>query len=328
MRRPTLLRRATAGAVGALLFATAACGSRAVVPEDPAVPQQWGLAAISAPEAWATSTGSADVRVAVIDAGVDPVPDLAPNLAPGVRCRLECEPGATADPDGHGTAVASVLGSVGDNGVALAGVFWRGRVVPISVADESGEVSVDAVTAAVRWAAAQGIRVVALPLTLSGDHPALAQAIAAAPGTLVVVPAGNDGLDVDATSLPVQPCVDPSANVLCVAGSDGNGELDRRSNRGRASVDLVAPSVDLPASDRQGRVVRVSGTSFAVPMAAGVAALLASAQPDATTSELVRALRCGAERGPASDGMVGAGSLDAAGALRVLAQDADASGDC
>ena len=41
----------------------------------------WGLDAVGAPQAWADGNTGAGVRVAVLDAGIDPRhPDLAPNL--------------------------------------------------------------------------------------------------------------------------------------------------------------------------------------------------------------------------------------------------------
>src|SRR5262245_40507011 len=66
------------------------------LPNDPFIPQEWGMdntgqtvnytagtpdADIDAKEAWSVSTGSPDVTVAVIDTGVDVThPDLAPNI--------------------------------------------------------------------------------------------------------------------------------------------------------------------------------------------------------------------------------------------------------
>lgn len=42
------------------------------LPDDPLLPQQWGLSLIHAPEAWATTEGSSAVTVAVLDTGIVP----------------------------------------------------------------------------------------------------------------------------------------------------------------------------------------------------------------------------------------------------------------
>lgn len=55
--------------------------SEPVTPNDPMFGQQWHLRKIDAPAAWATTTGSTNVVVAIIDTGVDYThPDLAPNM--------------------------------------------------------------------------------------------------------------------------------------------------------------------------------------------------------------------------------------------------------
>src|SRR5215468_7086347 len=55
--------------------------SAGVVPNDPSFNQQWSLAKIGATNAWATTTGSTEIVVAVLDTGVDYThPDLAPNM--------------------------------------------------------------------------------------------------------------------------------------------------------------------------------------------------------------------------------------------------------
>jgi len=304
------------------------CGSGQVRPNDPAVVDQWGLASAAVPSVWSRTAGSSDVTVAVIDGGVDAIADLQANLAPAVRCRPECVPEATPDPDGHGTSVASVLGSVGDNRIGLAGVAWTVRIVPIAATDDRGELSPIAVANSVRWAAQHGIRIAALPLTLGGDQPEVERAIVESPDLLVVVPAGNDGLDLDASGTSVQPCVQPAPNVVCVTALRPDGTIDERSNRGGVSVDLAAPGIDVPAADRRGRIIRVSGTSFAVPMVAGAAALLLSAHPDATTQDLQDALRCGARPLPTTGADISTGALDVDVSLRVLDDGSATIGRC
>ena len=79
------------------------------------------------------------------------------------------------------------------------------------------------------------------------------QAMAAHPGTLYVVAAGNGGGDsagdnVDAGTSgdnEVAPCEAPAANLICVAATDQADRIAGFSNFGTTSVDLGAPGVDI-----------------------------------------------------------------------------------
>lgn len=320
-----------AALAGSLILVCAGCGVAAsgprdgsVTPNDPKYPQQWALPAASLPQAWNVATGSHAVKVAVIDSGVQAVPDLAANLGSSVRCAPGCADPVQDDRTGHGTAVASIIGSVGNNDIELAGVTWNVTMLPIQV-DPAADSGTDAAAAGgiangIRWANAQGARVVNISLVDRGRDSGIAEAIAASPNMLFVVPAGNDSRDVDARDLPAFPCVDPAPNVLCVAATDRSGALSPSSNFGATSVDLAAPGTDLLAAGRDGRAVFKSGTSFAAPMVSGAAALLLAARPDATVQQVKASLLCGAGANDQLTGRVGSGALNVVAAADLMTQ--------
>ena len=96
-----------------------------------------------------------------------------------------------------------------------------------------------AVAAAFAYAARNGARIVNASLTVPSSQ-AITDAIAAAPGVLFVVAAGNQGADVE-NNPAAFPCNLPAANLICVGSTDSNDALVQSSNRGRTSVDLAAP---------------------------------------------------------------------------------------
>lgn len=272
-----------------------------------------------------TAAGSTDLEpaqpsrpiiVALVDTGVDRVDGLDALLVDGVRCTRACIPASPWDGDGHGTEVASVLASLATGVTTVTPPL---RIVGVQVADERGALSLDGVAEGLRWAGAQGIPIVAMSLVLGSDTPAVAAAIAAAPDTLFIVPAGNDGLDLDRSSTPVHPCVDPAPNVVCVAASGPDGRLTRDSNRGTTSVDVAAPGTRLDARSVGGRQVRVSGTSYAVAVVAGTAALALAERPDARSISLATALRCGAAVAPERNATVSGGVVNLGGTRAALA---------
>ncbi len=163
------------------------------------------------------------------------------------------------------------------------------------------------------------------------------QALAAAgkAGILAAVAAGNDGENNDQGlylgSAPASLSVNNS-NVITVAAVDALGNLAYFSNYGAASVQIAAPGVNIlstepsyeltdstgaqtffwtplaPASDNpygiDSSVFTVpygfqSGTSYAAPTVAGIIALEAAANPQASPAELKAALLQGARFDPA-----------------------------
>jgi subtilisin family serine protease len=286
-----------------------------VFPNDPYLTSQWGLyntgqtilgttgvVGVDAhlPEAWTVTTGSRSVKVAVIDTGIDyNLPDLAPNVdvADGANW---VDPGSPPmDTIGHGTAMASIIGAVGDNHVGISGIDWQVSLIPEKVAlaeqgmavtnpPNTGVEVVDAINDAV----AKGARVVNLSLGSTTPDPEIDRAIAAAPGTLFVTSAGNQGVDESAT--PNYPCLtspgDPvPPNKLCVAAVDETGALASFSTYSATSVDLAAPGQDIARMDAPGSTLDEQsngmgygygmGTSDAAAFVSGVAALLATADP-------------------------------------------------
>lgn len=296
-------------------------------PDDPQYGRLWGLentgqrvrgvtgipgADIAAPGAWASTTGSRAVRVAVVDDGVDYThPDLAANIW---RNKGESGDGRETnrvDDDGngwvddwrgwdfvgndndpapvghdadHGTHVAGTIGAVGDDGIGVVGVNWRVSLVPTRVFDAGGRTTIARLAEAYRYAAASRIQVLNGSYGGGGYSTTERNAIAAADGTLFVVAAGNSGRNNDTSAN--YPCNYPLANVVCVAATDNRDRLASFSNYGRINVDLGAPGVGIYSTVRAGGYQQWDGTSMATPHVAGAAALLWAADRTASVAEV------------------------------------------
>ncbi len=188
----------------------------------------------------------------------------------------------------HGTPVASLL-------IAEAPTV---RLLPIRFPRHD----MARMSEAVQAAAAAGARIVALPLGSRdrADWIGFAAAAATYPELLFIVSAGNDGRDIDLT--PVYPASLRLDNLIVVTSSDAFGRLAPGSNWGAASVDLMVPAEGLTVTDYRGARGTASGSSYAVPRVAALAARLLEKNPDWTAAELKRALFARAvpplERGP------------------------------
>lgn len=91
--------------------------------------------------AWDITTGSPDIRIAILDSGVDTLhPDLVGKLRPGFDAMADPDsagtmgyPTPTYSQDGHGTACAGIAAASGDNGIGIAGVCRDCSIIPIRV---------------------------------------------------------------------------------------------------------------------------------------------------------------------------------------------------
>ena len=250
----------------------------------------WHFADLGMADLWAKTHG-ASATIAIVDGGVDAsVPDIANKLiAPEIDLS-----DAHDGPSDHGTAVAALAAGAVDNGVGAGGIAWESPMLSIKVLDRNGTGRLSTVAAGVVKATDLGARVI--NLSLSGQiTTALATAVQYAidRGVIVVAAAGNDGTDLPTVSLPTgtvdggYPARYPG--VIAVGAMTRGRAIAPFSDFG-PWVDVFAPGVDLPAPVVGGDYVAFSGTSAAAPLVSGLAALLASASPDAHSSDVERAL--------------------------------------
>ena len=320
MARVVVRCLATVGALVALVGASASgpassAGSgrvhTALVPGDPYFAGwSWPATTSKLDAAWNVTLGSPTVTIAVVDTGVTPLGDLARALVPGVD--LVDDSGNTADTNGHGTAVASVIAARTDNGIGIAGVCGGCTIMPVRVFDASGSASTATVAAGITWAVDHGADVVNLSLSGSRDSPVLDEAITYATGheVTVVVAAGNGGSS-DAVHDGYPAASSPTA--LRVAGVDRNGALFSWSNHG-SWVDIAAPG-SVAALLANGTVsLGVQGTSMAAPYVSGTVGLMLSVNSTLSPADVKRILLA---TGTATAGLdVSSGSrLDAYAAL-------------
>jgi subtilisin family serine protease len=313
-------------------------GGSSQIPTDTFFDQEWGLhntgqsggtvdMDLNAPEAWDITTGSAGLKVLIIDTGVDQLhPDLTQN--PGVDVTTDGPgPGGPINSwDNHGTSVAGCVSASIDN---LIGVVGMAPDCP-SVSARTF-ISVDSFgswTTNISWtvdalvhAEGVGVRVTNnsnaygfTSFTIEDKYEATRDA-----GMIHFAAAGNSGV-----SGVTYPASLPS--ILSIGALNRLGGLAWFSNFG-PDLDFVAPGEEITTTDRSGvdgyvagEYVVIDGTSFASPYAAGVAALLLSKNPLLNADQIEVLLKSTIkELGPAGfDTTFGWGLLDAAAALEIL----------
>ncbi len=261
-----------AGVLGLVVLVAAA------VPNDPLVTQQTHLNVVRAYEAWDLRRGE-DAVVAVLDTGVDlDHPDLVGRLVEGVDL---VEPDTPPDdPQGHGTLVAGIIVANADNARGVAGAAPRASVMPIRVLDAQGRGTSDLVAAGIRHAIDHGADVINLSLAEVEARDSLlslslvadtevqrAVQEAADAGLVVVAAAGNDADD--------RTPYDVDAPVVVVGATDDEDRVWEDSNVDDRT--LFAPGVSILSTWYEGRYAKADGTSFATPIVAAGAAMLAGA---------------------------------------------------
>ncbi len=171
----------------------------------------------------------------------------------------------------HGTAVASVLAQEAPDAALIPFRYPRpdmGRMATL-----------------VERAADAGARILAMPLGSQKpeDWHAFESALRGL-DLLAIVSAGNDGRDID--QHPVYPAVSAIENIITVTSADNFGRLASGSNWSAVSVDVMLPAENVRIVDFRGASGIASGSSYAVPRLAALAARILARDPELSTAEL------------------------------------------
>lgn len=183
----------------------------------------------------------------------------------------------------HGTAVASILAREAPSAALIPYRYPRPDL--------------DRMADLVARAEAAGARIILLPLgSRNRDAWRAFEAAMRGRDLLAIVSAGNDGRDIDQT--PVFPAALPLENIITVTSADAFGRLASGSNWGAESVDVMVPGENVPVIDFRGADGAASGSSYAAPRVAALAARILARQPDLDALELKRAILARAAPSP------------------------------
>jgi len=187
--------------------------------------------------------------VAVVDTGVNyKHADLASNMWTGATNHgydYADDDDNPLDLHGHGTHVASIIGAVGNNGTATAGVCWSAKIMAVRVLDAIGSGYTSDIIDGVNYAANNGAKIINMSLGGSSYDAAFESAITSHPDILFVVAAGNDGQNNDVSGNEMYPCNYKTSNLVCVAALDASFGLPWFSNYGATTVHVGAPGVNI-----------------------------------------------------------------------------------
>lgn len=298
---------------------------------DPYFNQQWALknagassvpqggsvagADIAIEEAWTLTTGSPNIKVAILDQGVDfnhpDLPGVLPGFDPGGNS-LQGEP---VDPYGdvHGTPCAGIVAAQIDNNVDIAGIAPQCKILPIYLIGSASMTDDYEVATAFNWCRVEGQadvlsnswRVYDVVGTATYDAITLCATQGRnGLGCVILGGAGNED----------QPVIGFPANHPYVIAVGGSSPCDERKSYTSCdesgwgacygpNLDFVAPAEHIYSLDNVDdagygpeNVTLFGGTSAACPIAAGVAALALSLDPSLTREQVKRALVRGCEK--------------------------------
>lgn len=266
--------------------------------------KQWYLSKTKVPEAWDYGRGSNSVVVAIIDTGIHAshveLNDGRVIEGYNTITNQVIPTNSDSDDNGHGTAVAGVIGAIPNNGRGISGINHNIKLMPVKALHGDGTGNISAVAAAIVWAADHGANIINLSLGGPGfgADQTLNNSISYAfgRGVLIVSAAGNDLADqgINLDSNPVYPiCSDLGSNmVLGVTATDVSDRKAGFANFGINCVDIAAPgkkiltTAFLPSDPANNVLIYGSGTSLATPVVSGIAALIKANNLSLTNADL------------------------------------------
>jgi len=247
---------------------------------DPYFGNAWHLPKMGVTTAWDYAT-SAGPTIAILDSGVNAShPDLAAQMVPGWN--FYSNNSDTSDVYGHGTKVAGAAAAAGNNAAGVVGVSFRSKIMPIRVTDTAGYGYSSAMANGIRWAADRGAKVANLSFrNVAGDSMIINAAnYMRSKGGVVVAAGGNTGGEL---------VLQASSSITAVAGTNSADSRTSWSSWGN-HIDVAAPGEGIWVTTSAGGYGAASGTSFSSPVTAGVYALMMTANPSLTPSQLDNAL--------------------------------------
>ncbi|MBI5100254.1 MAG: S8 family serine peptidase, partial [Nitrospirae bacterium] len=287
---------------------------------------EWNISRIKAPSLWNAGLSGTGIVVASLDTGVDVThPDLHERWRGGA-CATPPDCDSWYDPHtnstvpydragssfaGHGTGVMGLM--LGSSQVDRYGVAPEAAWISAKIFDDSGLTSVSTIISALQWLLAPGGNPANAPDVVNNSwgfdstacefHSALDTAIRTVRGAgmAVVFSAGNRGPGPSTSASPAN-----YSGNFAVGASDFSDAVAGFSSRGpsacpdRTTVfpnivapgtkDNTVPGVGIYTSAPAGAYRTVQGTSFSAPHVSGAMALLLSAFPSLTPSELETSL--------------------------------------
>lgn len=197
--------------------------------------EQWAINYLELQNAWDITTGTNEVRVGILDSGID---RNHPDLTDNVNQTLSRDFSGSGNPwyidYYHGTHVAGIVGAVGNNSIGVSGANWNVQLISLKVGETAP--TAQAVADAINYANANNIRILNLSLTVN-ETTSLVNAIESYNG-IIICAAGNSG-----NSAIGYPARLNNPKIISVGALESDGSRWIYSNFG--DVDIWAPGANI-----------------------------------------------------------------------------------
>lgn len=267
----------TIGAIGEKTDINSNQPNKSIRLNDPYFNSEWAVFATDADRAWSLINQKREIKVAVVDSGIDyNHPDLKNRVVKELGYNFIKNNRDVMDDSWHGTHVSGIIAAEANNNIGGTGIVGSldVKIIPVKVLDKNGQGSSDIIAKGIKYAADCGADIINVSIGFKVKDSYISEALnyARNKGVFVVAAAGNDNIDCDNLS--------PSGDLgaFTVSAVDSGNQKTSFSNFG-SSVQVAAPGLDILSTIPGGKYEDRSGTSMAAPIVTGIAAMLKAENP-------------------------------------------------